>query len=933
MNRSQRLPHLREARLGLRCELLEPRIALSNDAFNTFGSSPLPSELGTSGTVVGSFSTLSTVGSSSGLFQAIPAETFPTGTDQFPPETFPPTSDPSDPFPPDPFPSDPFPPDPFPPPVDPGNGSTDPLKVLATEPAGNTTLDRPPTTLTIVFDRPIVALPVMSGDILLDRIGEDGKANAVVDVYSNLTESLDTTHTRLTLTLNQTLKPGQYRILLSRFSMLTGANGERLASTEVDQSLAEFTVRKPGVTLDDATDLGQVGPTEIQKGDVLDFTVDPQAVALYKIVLTPDHTRWRLGLEVTAQRDGSPLNAALTLFDAQGHPLATAESGRATAPRDPFLFAGLAPGTYYVGVSGRNNLPDLPGGYDLVNGDPGVITQTQAGGPFTLHVAADPAETPPALLNFHLIHGDPLDPNPTGFSLQFSGPLALGDVDGELTHAASANVEVVDRHGVVWPLAGVQYDETEARVSYVFARPLPPGEYIIRVPGPGGLKDLSGLNLGSIGKTDGVLASFRVLPGEAAEKASNDLGVLRPDPQTRLEWDVDTAPDTASTYRFVVLFPAYYRLDAPSAGRGLGLRLDGPDGRVPLSTEARADAGALWYLTPGVYSLRVSGPRGVPLKTQLTLRVSTFRWESLLQNGVGQGPALNLRLIAPVASTTITPSPGAPSEGSSGSPTAPLPSSTPPVPAPPNTTPNSPGTTPSSSAGSDSTRSQPSAPTGQGGLFLSLGGQPVGQPSGPAATLTALGPQSGAMLAALTPVASDMPPSIGYGSSTATLARNNADLDGDGLAAPVPGTTPANAGMTAPELTDTDESQEQVASMTGVLRKILARLDELARSMIPVVSEMPTGTVAARAEAEADEVRASVVPGVVRELEETEGPRIHLVPMIAAGAAALMVVRYRETLSRLLRRKRQVTRGNVYPRGPRPHHSRRRSLSQMRELV
>ena len=88
----------------------------------------------------------------------------------------------------------------------------------------------------------------------------------------------------------------------------------------------------------------------------LDFQAASRGVSLYRIHLDPGHF-WRLGLEVTAERDGGTLDTALALFDDRGRPIGTDEVGRKDAPKDPYLFAGLKPGTYYVGVSGVNNLP------------------------------------------------------------------------------------------------------------------------------------------------------------------------------------------------------------------------------------------------------------------------------------------------------------------------------------------------------------------------------------------------------------------------------------------------------------------------------------------------------------------------------------------------------------------------------------------------
>src|SRR5205807_2305248 len=124
----------------------------------------------------------------------------------------------------------------------------------------------------------------------------------------------------------------------------------------------------------------------------------------------PDHL-WRLDLTVAAQSIGSGLQPALTLFNAQGDVLATRNSGTGSQadPTDPYLSAGLNPGTYYVGVSGAGNLPDLTGGYDPVEGTPGTVGRLQPGGPFPfqLHLVAEPVDTSTSLVDSSLGYGDP----------------------------------------------------------------------------------------------------------------------------------------------------------------------------------------------------------------------------------------------------------------------------------------------------------------------------------------------------------------------------------------------------------------------------------------------------------------------------------------------------------------------------------------------
>src|SRR5208337_2150128 len=155
-----------------------------------------------------------------------------------------------------------------------------------------------------------------------------------------------------------------------------------------------------------------------------------QTYALYKVTLGPGHF-WRLGVELDAQRVGSSLLGALTLFDQQGNVLATRDSGTglSSSPDDPYFFTGLNPGIYYVGVSGAGNLPGQPGGYDPVAGTIGTAGSQQAGGKYVLDLVADSADTPTRVLGVGLQWGDPLGTSPTGLVLGFSGSIDVNSLN------------------------------------------------------------------------------------------------------------------------------------------------------------------------------------------------------------------------------------------------------------------------------------------------------------------------------------------------------------------------------------------------------------------------------------------------------------------------------------------------------------------------
>jgi hypothetical protein len=201
-----------------------------------------------------------------------------------------------------------------------------------------------------------------------------------------------------------------------------------------------------GVTLADAVDLPTPCLSPIAVTGVLDFQADPYAVSLYRIRLDQGHF-WRLGLEVTAERDGGALDTALALFDSHGQPIATDETGRTDDPEDPFLFEGLQAGTYYVGVSGTTNLPGGPGGYDPVSGSPGTAVQSQSGGTYTLHVVADAVDTPPQVRKFTVDRADSHSTTPTGLTLEFTRAISLSGPIGELSPELAQGIEVTDGEG------------------------------------------------------------------------------------------------------------------------------------------------------------------------------------------------------------------------------------------------------------------------------------------------------------------------------------------------------------------------------------------------------------------------------------------------------------------------------------------------------
>lgn len=530
-----------------------------------------------------------------------------------------------------------------------------PLSVDLIDPVPDSVSIASPTSLLLKFNRPILSWS-LSSDVLIVQTGSDGEPLW----YSQPDQlTLDESATLLTVPVPQTLAPGHYQVFIVGSSQILDIDGNYLITDpNLDNLLlGQFDVAGRGVTLGNAYPLGKLGSTPMEVRGSLDFQTNPYAVDLYRIQLDPGHF-WRLGLEVTAERDrgtlddSKTLDSALGLFDDQGRLIASDELGRTGAPKDPYLFAGLQPGTYYVGVSGVGNLPGTRKGYNPATGSAGAVRQTQDGGPFTLHVVADPVDTPPTVLGLTLDHADPANSAPTGLTLAFSRAIAVTSQFGDREPSLSKTIEVVDQAGQNWPVQVSYYSETDAKISYLFDNALPAGHYLVRLPEQEGLTDLAGLSPVAAGQPPGVLGQFDVAAREG-EPNPLDLGALLPAAATAgVPIDVILSQGQSITYRVVVTVPGQYILQEESSGDPPSVQITGPALDRPLLPTGTNDT----LLSPGVYLIRFEAPTGGPVHVHLFFRLSSDQTEIVLANGVGQGPALPLRLIT-YSEGTVTPPP------------------------------------------------------------------------------------------------------------------------------------------------------------------------------------------------------------------------------------------------------------------------------------
>jgi hypothetical protein len=520
------------------------------------------------------------------------------------------------------------------------------LPIVSIEPPTGSILVRAPSELIVHFDRRINP-PSDANDFRLDRFTADGTWSSLSSQGNSLAETLDGQFRSMDLTISTPLPPGRYRLVLLAGATLSGLDGTP-ASAGADRTVDDFTIAGSG--LDKATDIVLPSSTVVDSAGALDLTANPNAVDLYRVVLPAGHF-WRLGVQVDSMGMGSPLRAALAVFDSNGHLIEASKAGRPATPSDPYLYVGLAPGVYYVGISGAGNVPGAKGGYDPAMGSSGSAPAGSASGVYRLDMVADIADAPTPVRSFALDFADPTANIPTGLTLRFNGAVderAMVGYAGDL-------ISVVDASGRTWGVMAVGYDEAKAEVAFLFERPLPPGHYQVLV---GGLVDLTGRPPVAVGLPPGVLGSFDVTP--AAKSADpNGLGPILPDVAGEgFGAALSIGAGQAVTTRMVLPLPGCvydFTTEYTGGQPTISVVIDGKP--MPLDAGSPGVAHSHFLtLGTGTVEIIVTGGTG-GTKFVYGLQVLSFAYDVLLDNGVGQTSALSLRLIAPGSSPGADPTP------------------------------------------------------------------------------------------------------------------------------------------------------------------------------------------------------------------------------------------------------------------------------------
>jgi hypothetical protein len=582
--------------------------------------------------------------------------------------------------------------------------------VLASDPAAGSTLDSSPMVFRLDLSAPIDATTVMPDDdvwLTYNPAGTFGDGNDR-DVPLAGVHFSDAA-TELQLTPAAPLGTGYYRLQLAGDAdahpdVVTGPDGTSLGADDLHPSGRDFALTfrvagvegntAPGAGADDtpagAHDLGDVSDGRlVQAAGVIGddptdpVSFDPSDVDLYHFRLSGPG-RYAFGAEVFAQRIGSPLNAAASLFaldpatgrlrlvtanDDTQNPTGASDHRSLPLFADPALFAGLTAGDYYLAVSSHKNVPDpdhglLPGAGGVF--DPAVSHSGSAGrstGEYVLNLRVWSDDAPPHVVAVTPGPGDSLDAPPTFLTVRFDGPVNLQELAFQAYQRAQQGaltaVYVQGTDGARYYPRLQSYDPTTGQATFLMLDRLPVGNYDLHLSGPAGLTDFAGNPLASNEPGGDYVVPFTVggtgVPAPTDPAGPQELGVLFPH---ELQGSGFRITAGAGSYRFEVLQALDYFVLANAPGVRLTLT---DDSGSPVVAKPQTDGVSLQaFLQPGAYVLGVSGlGAGDVASLRVVLGRSSENPQPLT---LGPAPVLRLTLAPPPPitppSATVPPAAG-----------------------------------------------------------------------------------------------------------------------------------------------------------------------------------------------------------------------------------------------------------------------------------
>jgi hypothetical protein len=364
---------------------------------------------------------------------------------------------------------------------------------------------------------------------------------------------------------------------------------------------------------------GIIGDTRLRGSDAATNEVD-----FYRFDL-PAGEHYALNLRVLAQRFGSSLDPALSLFDSVGQLLATNDDSMSVeAASDSAIYTGLNGGTYYVAVSAGGNLPVADGGFDpFVPGSASASRGTR--GPYLLQLSAVPDNERPQVVQTSL--APEVTEHLTEITVQFSEPM---DLLG-LQHGAALQ----GPDGLSIGLSAASFDPETLEATYrLNTRPIA-GDYVFTLSATA-IRDRAQNPISGDGADGGFALEFSYDPPattradtepNGAVESSQDLGPLYRD-ELRSGVLVTGAVDSTGDqdfYRFQVTRLGFFNVQIrPGAGTnqtGLLMIRDGEGKLLGQGFRFPGIGGMLIrLLKPGEYIIQVNGdgirPGGYTLKLQ-----------------------------------------------------------------------------------------------------------------------------------------------------------------------------------------------------------------------------------------------------------------------------------------------------------------------------
>jgi hypothetical protein len=502
------------------------------------------------------------------------------------------------------------------------------------------------------------------GTVLNQVVGPDNPA-AVETVSDVISAGVQAVQVAIPIP-GAALQPGNYQVCvdgLTNFATFfdlvePGTAWDSVAYSSQPLVIGQFAISVQGASFQNnsfapltpssqvTTVTGSLNPDDPAKAvDFYPFTLGP----------TPGHL-WEVGLAIDTQSIGSPLQADLALFNAKTDKVvayAVSGTGLPGDPGDPYLFAGVQPGSYYVAVSGAGNLPYGLTGYDPVKGTPGLLGLNQPGGPFPfeLSIVAVPHQSTTTVTSSSANYLDPLSSSPTSLTLDFSAPIDLRNLF--VVDQAEGSLELVDASNNIWPITPASYDVGQHQLTMAVDEPLPAGTYRLISPASDALLDLAGVPVVARGEPAGVLATFSVAALRGHQHAT-DLGVLWPNQIGIAPASIgDTftgslvlQPGQAITYRFVAIVPGLYKIQTVVNSGSISVQQIGPSGTSTLDNGSGQHVNNyIMKLASGIYQIAFADVGAQPAQFQWRMKIASVDWEKVIANGVGQSGALALSLL------------------------------------------------------------------------------------------------------------------------------------------------------------------------------------------------------------------------------------------------------------------------------------------------